>query len=118
MEKEQKVRRTFSTAFKKEKVSLIESGKISVKELSIVYDVTRAAIYKWIKKYSKLPRTERIVVEKISEEARNKELLQRIGELERKIGQKQIELDYYKSAIAVISEQEGTDVLKKFKPRP
>lgn len=118
MKKQQKLRRTFSTAFKKEKVSLIESGKVTVKELSIVYDVTPTAIYKWIKNFSKLPKTERIVVEKISEQAKNKELLQRIGELERAVGQKQMELDYYKSAIEVISEQEGTDLLKKFKPKP
>ena len=117
MKNKQKERRTFSIAFKKEKVALIESGKITVKEVSIIYDVSRTAIYRWIKKYSKLPETERVVVEKISEGAKNIELLHRIGELERTVGQKQMELDFYKSAIEIISEQEGTDVLKKFKPK-
>lgn len=118
MESERKVRRTFSTAFKKEKVKLIEGGMISVKEVSVIYEVTPAAIYKWLKKFSNLPKTERVVIEKISEETKNKELLQRIGELERAVGKKQLELDYYKSAFEVLNEEEGTDLLKKFKPKP
>jgi transposase len=67
MKTERKVRRTFSTTFKKEKVKLIETGKISVKELSVIYEVTPAAIYKWLKKFSNLPKTERVVIENVSE---------------------------------------------------
>ena len=48
-----------------------------------------------------LERSERMVVEKISEELKNKELLHRIKELEQIVGKKQIELDYYKTAIEV-----------------
>ena len=118
MKLERKVRRTFSISFKKEKVSEIEKGKLSVRELSIIYEVSPTAIYKWIKKYSTLPPTERYVVEKISEQTKNKELLDRIGELERVVGKKQLELDYYKSAIEVLNETEGEDLLKKYKPKP
>lgn len=117
MKSERKVRRTFSVSFKKEKVKLIEQGTISVRELGIIYEVTPTAIYKWIRKYSSLAKTERIVVEKISEEAKNKELLVRIGELERAVGKKQLELDYYKSAIEMINEEEGEDILKKYRPK-
>lgn len=116
MKKQQQTHRTFSTAFKKEKVALLDSGKISVTELSKLYDVTRPAIYKWKKKYSRLEKSERIVVEKISEEKKNIELLNRIKDLEQIIGQKQIELDYYKTVIEVINEKEGDDILKKYKP--
>lgn len=117
MKTERKVRRTFSSTFKKEKVALIEQGSISVRELSVIYEVTPAAIYKWLRKFSNIAKTERIVVEKISEEAKNKELLLRIAVLERAVGKKQLELDYYKSTIEELSEQEGTDVLKKYKPK-
>lgn len=117
MKSERKVRRTFSVSFKKEKVKLIEQGTISVRELGIIYEVTPTAIYKWIRKYSSLAKSERIVVEKISEEAKNKELLVRIGELERAVGKKQLELDYYKSAIEMINEEEGEDILKKYRPK-
>ena len=95
---------------------LLDKGKITVSELSRIYDVSATAIYKWKKKYSRLDKTERFVIEKISEESKNIELLHRIKDLEQIIGKKQVELDYYKYAIDVLSEQEGEDVLKKFKP--
>lgn len=116
MRRHQKISRSFSTAFKKEKVDLLDSGKITVKELSILYEVSPTAIYKWIKKFSKLDKSERVVVEKISESNKNIELLKRIRDLEQVIGRKQLELDYYKTAIDVLSEQSGEDILKKYKP--
>jgi transposase len=114
---QRKVRRTFSTSFKKEKVELIDRGSISVSELTALYEVSAAAVYKWKKKYSKLPPSERIVVEKISEETKNKELLSKIRDLEGVIGRKQLEIDYYKAALEVIKQNEGEDLLKKHKPK-
>jgi transposase-like protein len=116
MRRQQKISRTFSTAFKKEKVDLLDSGKLTVKELGTLYEVSQTAIYKWKKKYSKLDESERVVVEKISESNKNIELLKRIRDLEQVIGRKQLELDYYKTAIDVLSEQTGEDILKKYKP--
>lgn len=116
MRRQQKLSRTFSAAFKKEKVDLLDNGKITVKELSTLYEVSPTAIYKWKKKYSKLGMSERIVVEKISESNKNIELLKRVRDLEQVIGKKQLELDYYKTAIDVLSEQAGEDILKKYKP--
>ncbi len=115
--KEKKVHRTFSTAFKKEKVALIEQGKITVSELSAIYEVSGTAIYKWIKKFSKLGAGERVVIEKVSEEEKNRELLKRISELERIVGKKQLELDYYKTTLEVLSEEQGEDLTKKHKPK-
>ena len=118
MERQVKDRRTFSTSFKQEKVELLDKGKIRVRELCKIYDVSPSAIYKWIRKYSRLPKGERVVVEKVTEEEKNFELLKRIGELERTIGKKQLELDFYKSAIEILNEEEGEDVLKKYRPKP
>ena len=112
-----KQRRTFSTTFKKEKVELIDKGKLSVRDVSDLYEVTPAAVYKWIKKFSKLPRDERIVVEKISEETKNKQLLETIRDLERSIGKKQLELDYYKAIVDLVSEETGEDIKKKYKSK-
>lgn len=117
MELKRKLRRTFSTAFKKEKVELYEHGKITVKELSDIYEVSGTAVYKWIKKFSKLKNSERIVVEKISEEHKNIELHKRIRDLEGIIGRKQLELDYYKSVVETVSEENGEDLEKKYKPK-
>ena len=113
MNKSDKCHRRFSTAFKKEKVELLDEGKISVKELSRIYEVSETSIYTWKRKYSKYKPTERIVVEKISEEKKNAELLKRIAELERIIGKKQLEIDYYKTTLEVISETSGEDLKKK-----
>jgi len=117
MKKQNGQRRTFSTFFKREKVELLDQGKISVKDLSKIYQVSHTAIYKWKRKYSKYKPSERIVVEKISEENKNVELLQRIADLERIIGKKQMEIDYYKTTLEVISESAGEDLEKKHKPK-
>lgn len=108
--------RTFSTAFKKEKVELIEEGKLSVRDVSDLYEVSTTAIYKWLKKFSKLPKDERIVVEKISEQQKNKDLIKMIQSLERSLGRKQLELDYYKTIVDLVSEETGEDIKKKYKP--
>lgn len=109
--------RIFSDAFKKEKVELLDQGKISVSELCKIYEVSTTAVYNWKNKYSKYNSSERIVVEKISEEKKNIELRQQIRNLEQALGRKQLELDYYKSVIEVVSEEEGVDVEKKYKPK-
>lgn len=117
MKRQKRARRVFSTAFKREKVELIEQGKLSVKELSLIYEVSDRAVYNWLKKYSKYSSGERVVVEKISEEKKNKELMVQIRELERALGRKQLELDYYKEVIEIINEEDGEDVVKKYKPK-
>lgn len=117
MKKSNQIRRTFSTVFKKEKVALLDQGKISVKDLSQIYKVSPTAIYRWKQKYSKYEKTEHLVLEKISEEKKNIELLQRIAELERIIGKKQLEIDYYKTTIEVINEVAGEDLKKKHNPK-
>lgn len=117
MKKDRKVRRTFSTAFKREKVELLDQKKLSARELSLIYDVSQTAVYKWLKKYSKYSSSERIVVEKISEEKKNIELRKQISKLEQAVGRKQLELDYYKEVVDIISEEEGEDVAKKHKPK-
>lgn len=118
MEKTKKVRRTFSTEFKKEKVSLIEEGKITVSELSKIYEVSQTAVYYWLQKYGKnYQKAERVVVEKVSEETKTLELQKRIAELERVIGKQQLQLIYKDSVIQSASELLGEDVEKKFDSR-
>jgi transposase len=117
MKNQRKARRTFSEAFKREKVGLIDQGKLSVKELSKIYEVSDRSVYTWLKKFSKFTTGERVVVEKISEAQKTIELHQQVKELEQALGRKQLELDYYKEVVNIISEEEGKDVAKKYKPR-
>jgi len=109
--------RVFSTALKKEKVKLIGEGKVTVKQVSKIYDVSETAVYNWIKKYSTIARDERIVVEKISEAQKTQELYKQVRDLEQALGRKQMELDYYKEIVKLVSESEGVDVEKKHKPK-
>lgn len=115
MTESQKSRRHFSEAFKKEKVSQIDTKKITVNQLSKLYEVSDTAIYQWIKKYSKFAsRNERIVIEKESEGQKNIELMQKVAEVEILLGQKQIEVEYLKTVIEFGSELTGTDIKKKY----
>jgi len=66
-----KVRRTFSETFKREKVKMLEAKQITVTQLSRIYEVSETAIYQWIRNYSTvLGLGEKIVVEKESEGAK------------------------------------------------
>ncbi|MBK7093918.1 MAG: transposase [Saprospiraceae bacterium] len=115
MEKMTKKRiRTFSTEFKKEKVQLIEEGKITVVQISKLYEVSRKAVYNWLKKYGRLPSAERMVIEKKSESMKNVELLKKIEELERVIGKQQVEILYKEEIIRLGSEIIGKDLEKKY----
>jgi transposase-like protein len=109
--------RTFSNAFKKEKVKMIDEGKLSVRQVSDIYDVSTTAVYNWLRKFSRFSKDERIVVEKISEAQKNKELQNQIRDLEQAVGRKQLELDYYKEVVKVTSETLGEDIEKKYKPK-
>jgi transposase len=109
-----KIRRVFSKEFKREKVALIEQGKLRVSEVCKTYEVSQTAVRKWLVQYGKLAKTERIVVEKISEEIKNIELLKKIAELERVVGKQQVQLIYKDSVIECGSELLGVDLEKKY----
>jgi len=112
---QKKVRRTFSEAFKREKVKMLEDRQVTVKQLSRIYEVSETAIYQWIRKYSsKLGSSEKLVLEKESEGARTMALMKQVAELERVVGQKQLQVDYYKKVIELIEEEIGEDMKKKF----
>ena len=94
---------------------MIEDKQITVLQLSKIYEVSDAAIYKWIRKYStRIARVEKYVVEKESEGSKTLELMKHIAELERKVGQKQLQIDYLEKVIELGSEQVGVDIKKKY----
>jgi transposase-like protein len=116
--REKKIMRQFSESFKKEKVKQIEEKKITVLQLSRIYEVSPTAIYKWIRKYSKYAgKNERIVVEKESEGEKTMQLLKKIAELEQLLGQKQVEVEYLKKVIEFGSELTETNIKKKYESR-
>jgi transposase len=112
-------RRVFSEAFKREKVAEITSGKVTVLQLSRLWDVRPWAIYLWIYKYS--PDHQKgitMVVQKDSEATKVKDLLARIAELERIVGQKQLAIDFQEKLIEIASKELSVDIKKNFSPKP
>ncbi len=93
---------------------MIEQKQISVLQLSRLYDVSTVAVYKWLRKYFlKFSKGERVVVEKESEGAKTLLLLNKVAELERKLGQKQLQIDYLEKLLELGSEEVGFDIKKK-----
>lgn len=107
--------RRYSEAFKKELVSLFESGKFSVCQLEKLYGVTNASIYRWIYKYSHFNKKGYRVVEKKQSSAQKlKELEEKIKQLERAVGQKQIYIDFLEKMIEIAKDDMGVDIKKNF----
>lgn len=107
--------RTFSEEFKRRKVQEVEAGITKVSEISKAYNVTRTAVYKWIFKYSKsMKKKERLIVEAESDTQKINSLKKRIADLERALGQKQIQLDFKEKMIELAEEMYQVDIKKKF----
>ena len=117
MKKRGKQSRIFSEEFKREKVKLLDEGKIKVAEISKIYDVSKVSVYHWLKKFSSVPKDERMVVEKISEAKKTIELYNQVKNLEQALGRKQMKLDYYRKVVELASEEKGEDLEKKYKPK-
>ena len=107
--------RYFSESFKRTKVNEIERGIVQISELAREYQVSRTAIYKWIYKYSRMKkRKERIVFESESDTRKLKEMQEKIKELERIVGQKQILIDFQDKVIEMAEDEYKVDIKKKF----
>ena len=106
-------RRIFSEDFRLKIVSDYESGRFSVAELSKLYDINPQSIYNWIYKYSKYNKKSLKVVElKDSQIDKLKEKDKRIAELERALGQKQMNIDYLEKMIDLAKEEYDIDIKK------
>ena len=109
-----KYNRYFSESFKREKVKLVLKNQLSVTQLSRLYGVSRASVYKWIYKYSDLEKGQKMVVQMESEEFKTKRLQEKVAELERAIGQKQLEIDFLNKTLEFASKEVGYDLKKKY----
>jgi transposase len=107
--------RCFSEEFKKSKVKELVEKQITVSRLSKLLGVTRTAIYNWLYQYS--PNHQRkttLVVQMESESYKTQRLQQKVAELERIIGQKQLEIDFLNKLLEIGSEEIGYDLKKNF----
>jgi len=106
--------RRFSEEFKKSKIRELERNITTIPDICKTYLVSRSAIYKWIYKYSVMAKKQvKQVVEAKSDTQRIKALEERIKELERIVGQKQLLLEFKDKMIEIAEATYGVDIKKK-----
>lgn len=111
-----KVQRVFSEELKKEIVSRIESGLLTVRQAQREYDISSGqTVYRWLYKFSRnLKKGTRLVMEKDSNENSVNDLRKQIKELEAALGRKTLEADLYRTIVEQASKEHKTDLKKSF----
>jgi transposase-like protein len=113
-ESKSRYQRHFSDDFKKKKVRELEKNITSIADICVTYAVSRAAVYKWIYKYSAMAKKQvKVVVEAKSDTQKIKALEERIKELERIVGQKQLLLEFKDKMIEIAESTYNVDIKKK-----
>ena len=106
--------RYFSNDIKKKIVRDLERNFNSVSDVCKTYQVSRTSVYRWIFKYSSMAKKEhKQVVEPKSDTQRIKMLEERIKELERIVGQKQLLLEFKDKMIEIAEATYNVDIKKK-----
>ncbi|MDZ7934322.1 MAG: hypothetical protein U5M51_05020 [Emticicia sp.] len=110
--------RTFSEEFKKAKIKELDQKLISIQELVTSYQISRTSIYKWLIKYSiHYQKGSKMVIELESEAYKTKQLLQEKAELQRALGEKQMQLDLLNKLIEFASDDLKIDLKKSFQEK-
>lgn len=106
--------RYFSEDFKRKRVRELENNLISIADICRTYKVSRTSVYRWIYKYSAMAkREEKQVIESKSDTKKIQLLEERIKELERALGQKQMMIDIKDKMIEIAEETYDIDIKKK-----
>jgi transposase-like protein len=106
--------RSFSEEFKRIKVRELEKNISSVSDICKTYSVSRTSVYRWIYKYSIMAKKQvKQVVEAKSDTQKIRALEERIKELERIVGQKQLLLEFKEKMIEIAEATYGVDIKKK-----
>ena len=107
--------RRYSEDFKREIVSIFESGKLSVPQLEKLYGINNVTIYNWIYKFSTFnEKGFRVIEMKESSIDKLKQLEQKVKELEQIVGQKQIKIDYLEKMIDIAKDDLNIDIKKNY----
>jgi transposase len=111
--------RYFSEELKRQKVKDLERNLVTISELCREYRVSRTSVYRWIYQYSvNRKKQERQIVERMSDTRKIKELQDRIKELERIVGQKQLLIDFKDKMIEIAEDMYQVDIKKKLGSPP
>jgi transposase-like protein len=115
---ELKERRIFSEELKRQVVKELVGRRTTMRSVMDEHQVSAQSVYKWLYKYSPQHQPKcTLVVQMKSEATKNQELQKRIAELERIVGQKQLELDFLNKLIEIGSKELEFDFKKNFSPK-
>ena len=113
-EQQSRHNRYFSEEFKQKRVRELENNLVKVSDICRTYKVSRTSVYKWIYKYSTMAKKQhKQVVEPKSDTKKIQLLEERIKELERAVGQKQMMLDFKDKMIEIAEATYNIDIKKK-----
>ena len=101
-----KKHRNYSEEFKRNLVRDFEKGKLSVPQLGRLQSITCTSTFN--------EKGYRVIEMKQSSVSKLKDLEERIKELERTVGQKQIMIDYLDKTIEIADDELNIDIKKKF----
>jgi transposase-like protein len=106
--------RYFSADFKKKRILELEKNLVTVSDICKTHKVSRTSVYRWIYKFSDMAKKQvRQVVESKSDTKKIHSLEERIKELERIVGKKQILIDFQDKMIEIAEQTYQVDIKKK-----
>jgi len=111
--------RQFSDQIRRQAVKEFRCGQYTVIELAQLYQCCTQTIYNWIYKYSPADAPAINVVEMSdSSDQKLKELTRKIEHLERALGQKQMQVDFYKKMVELAEAEYDLDLKKNLLRNP
>lgn len=112
---QRKVVKRYSMAFKKQVVSEVESGELTVKQAQRRYDLGRGStVYDWLRKYGKHYKQQTVIrVERPEDVDRLKELENEKQELESALAAAHLKILRLESTVEVLEEMSDTPAKKK-----
>jgi transposase-like protein len=111
---QERLHRYFSEDFKRKKVSELDRNITSISEICREYHVSRASIYRWLDKFSRMrKKQERQVIETKSDTRKLQYLREEVNELHRVVGEKQLKIDFLEKMIEIAEKEYGPDFKKK-----
>ena len=112
-------RREFSEQIRRKAVKEFRSGTYTAKELADLYHCSQRTIYNWIYKSSPADSPKINVVEMSeSTDKKVKDLHDKIAQLERALGQKQIKVDFLEKMIDLAEDEYNLDLKKSSSSKP
>jgi transposase-like protein len=120
-DEEQRIKsnRYFSVDFKKKRIQELEHNLVTISDICKTYKVSRTSVYRWLYKYSNMAKKQvKQVVEAKSDTKKIQLLEDRIKDLERIVGQKQLLIDFQDKMIEIAESTYEVDIKKKLSSKP